>query len=382
MKKLLTSCSYCGSELDDEGVKIITALPAKAAVDDEEGTQILKHTMKAQNEGLNIEYRCHRCRSCSDCRRSHETERVSLREEAEDSMIWDSVKIDFENKGILCYLPLRGTEEEFLSNNREIAKKILDQQCTKYNKDEDTKELIMNAFQKLLKNDQMCLWDDLTQEQKKAIELKTVSHYIPWRLVFKPSLSTPARIVFGGSQNTKHREDGSGGRCLNDAVVKGRVVTLNLVKMFLRFQVGRAAVQGDLKQFYASIKLVPEQWNLQRVLFRPDLDPKLDVVEVVIKTLIWGVKCVSGQSECSIIKLAEYVRDLNPRLAELLLESRFVDDLGDSDVDMKTLNKLVEEADKLFSMVSLMCKDWSFSGSPLHLMLLKRMDWSLLVELN
>ena len=136
----------------------------------------------------------------------------------------------------------------------------------------------MKAFQKLLKNDQMCLWDDLTPEEKKAIESKTVSHYIPWRLVFKPSLSTPARIVFDASQNTKHREDGSGGRCLNDAVVKGRIVTLNLVKMFLRFQVGRAAVQGDLKQFYASIKLVPEQWNLQRVLFRPDLDPNSEVV--------------------------------------------------------------------------------------------------------
>ena len=95
---------------------------------------------------------------------------------------------------------------------------------------------------------------------------------------------------------------------MNDAVVKGRIVTLNLVKMFLRFQVGRAAVQGDLKQFYASIKLVPEQWNLQRVLFRPDLDPNSEVVEAIIKTLIWGVKCVSGQSECSIIKLAERIK--------------------------------------------------------------------------
>ena len=358
------TCSCCGIELNDEGVKIVTALPAKSAVDDEEGNQFLKYMMKAQHEGLSIEYRCHKCRSCSDCRRSHETERVSLREEAEDSMIWDSVKLDWENKRILCYLPLRGPEEEFLSNNRDIAKKILDQQCFKYHKDEETKELIVKAFQKLLKNDQMCLWENLTEDEKKVIESKSVSHYIPWRLVFKPSLSTPARIVFDGSQNTKHREDGSGGRCLNDAVVKGRVVTLNLVKMFLRFQVGRAAVQGDLKQFYASIKLVLEQWNLQKVLFRPDLDPNSEVVEAVIKTLIWGVKCVSGQSECSIIKLAEYVREFNPRLAELLLESRFVDDLGDSDIDMETLKKLIEEADKLFSMVSLLCKGWSFSGFP------------------
>ena len=224
--------------------------------------------------------------------------------------------------------------------------------------------MIVKAFQKLLKNDQMGLWLDLTEEEKKVVESKSVNHYIAWRLVFKPSLSTPARIVFNGSQNTKHREDGSGGRCLNDAVVKGRIVTLNLVKMFLRFQVGKVAVQGDLKQFYASIKLVLEQWNLQRVLFRPDLDPNSEVVEAIIKTLIWGVKCVSAQSECSIIKLAEYVRELNPRLAELLLESRFVDDLGDSEIDIETLKKLIDEADKLFSMVGLACKGWSFSGSP------------------
>merc|ERR1712208_249496 len=114
----------------------------------------------------------------------------------------------------------------------------------------------------------MVLWNDLTKEQKDMIDSKEVNHYIVWRVVFKPSLSTPARPVFDASQRTKLRTDGSGGRCLNDLVVKGRVVTLNLVKMLLRFQVGSVAVQGDLKQFYASIKLVKDQWNLQRVLFK------------------------------------------------------------------------------------------------------------------
>ena len=46
-----------------------------------------------------------------------------------------------------------------------------------------------------------------------------------------------------GSQRTKFRSDGTGGRSLIDLTVKGRVVTLNLVKMVLRFQTGRAAVQ-------------------------------------------------------------------------------------------------------------------------------------------
>ena len=92
--------------------------------------------------------------------------------------------------------------------------------------------------------------------------------------------------------------------------------------MLLRFIVGRYALQGDLKQFYASIKLVVEQWNLQRVLIREDFDPNNEVQEAIIKTLIWGIKCVSAQSECSIIKLAEAVKDESPMLSNFLLNSR------------------------------------------------------------
>ena len=79
------------------------------------------------------------------------------------------------------------------------------------------------------------------------------------------------------------------------------------MKLVLRWEVGVHALQGDLKQFYASIKLVVDQWNLQRVLYRENLDPKGKVIEAVIRTLIWGVKSVSAQSECSVIKLAEFV---------------------------------------------------------------------------
>ena len=93
-------------------------------LDEEEVSQSWKRL--AQQEGLNIEYCCPKCRSCNDCRRSFATERISLREEAEDQMIWDSVSLDWSNKRIICNLPLRGSVEEFLSNNRDIALKILD----------------------------------------------------------------------------------------------------------------------------------------------------------------------------------------------------------------------------------------------------------------
>ena len=79
--------------------------------------------------GFDIEYRCPKCRDCGDCRRASDTEKVSLREEAEDQAIKESINIDFDKKKITCSLPLRGSEEQLLSTNRDSALKILQQQC-------------------------------------------------------------------------------------------------------------------------------------------------------------------------------------------------------------------------------------------------------------
>ena len=79
----------------------------------------------------------------------------------------------------------------------------------------------------MLDNGHLVLWNDLSEQERSKISSKEVSHYLVWRVVFKESLSTPSRVVFDGSQKTKLRDDGSGGRCLNDAIVKGRVTTLN-----------------------------------------------------------------------------------------------------------------------------------------------------------
>ena len=346
------SCEDCGEPFNS----------ALISVNDDEDIRDLRMIQKAQEEGLSIEYRCPKCRNCSDCRNSHQTERVSLREEAEDLMIRDSVKLDYSNKRIISHLPMRGLPEDFLSNNRDNAIKILNQQCHKYFNDEETKDVILGAFNKLVKNGQMLLWDDIPKEDRDLIISKTVQHYIVWRVVFKASLSSPARIVFDASARTRPNQDGLGGRCLNDLVVKGKVTTLNLVKMVLRFSIGRVALQGDLRQFYASIKLIKDHWNLQRVLYRPNLDPDSPPVEAVISTLIWGVKCVSAQSEKAVDKLATAVKESKGRLAELLTDSRFVDDLGDSDLCREEILALIKDADETFQEVGLSCKGWSISG--------------------
>ena len=84
-------CYGCGDGLIRE---FIGNLNYPARGDDDDDSLATKRLQQAQQEGLQIDYRCPRCRQCTDCRNSFETERVSLREEAEDLMIRDSVTID------------------------------------------------------------------------------------------------------------------------------------------------------------------------------------------------------------------------------------------------------------------------------------------------
>ena len=164
------------------------------------------------------------------------------------------------------------------------------------------------------------------------------------------------------SSKTPLLSNGQGGRCLNDATMKGRVDRLDLLRMLLRFQNNHVAFSGDLKQFYPSIGLHPSQWNLQRVLWREGLSMESPVEEIVILTLIFGVRAVSALSEKALVLLAEHIQLKNPRLAELLTQDRFVDDIGSSEVSHEAVTKTIKETDELFDSVSLSVKGWSVSG--------------------
>ena len=145
---------------------------------------------------------------------------------------------------------------------------------------------------------------------------KNVQHYLPWRVVFKPeSLTTSVRPVFDASANTKRRSDGTGGRSLNDLLCKGRIKSMNLLRMIIRFSIGKYAFSGDLQQFYCSCKLKPDEMNLTRFLYKSDLDSNSDPEECVFQALGFGLKSASAQSETVKEILANEVRGKEPELA-------------------------------------------------------------------
>ena len=149
---------------------------------------------------------------------------------------------------------------------------------------------------------------------------------------------------------------------MNDLVVKGRISSLNLVQMVLRHSIGLEAVAGDLSQFYNSLKLEEEFYNLQRFLWRENLGVGEDVIEAVITTLIYGVKAVSAQSEEAMKRLANDFKERFPNITKLLLRGRYVDDMGESKKKKEEILKLIEEAEEVFAAVGVECKAWTVNG--------------------
>ena len=366
-------CICCGEEMRMSELKIIAneELPIKSArpsqeqamVNSEERIADIKRWREVMDSGMNIDYRCVKCRSCSDCRNADETEKVSLRQDAEDQLIRESVQLDYAKKEIMATLPLRGKEEDFLSSNRERAMCVLDQQCRKFQGKQEDINLIKKAFGKLFDRGYMVLLKDIPADKRKMFEEKAVQHYIPWRVVYNPkSKSTPVRPVMDASSRTPTRQDGRGGRCLNDLVCKGRIETLNLVRLVLKFVMGRYALTGDLSQFYNCLRLREEFWNLQRFLWRENLELKEEVLEAIIVTLIYGVKSVSAQSETAMVKLARDIKEKCPALTELLLTGRYVDDMADSKATKQEILELIRMADEVFETVGISCKGWTING--------------------
>ena len=250
----VVNCSICGDSFPEENSKIaaefkdmftdkeLQGMVTKMGGDErqvmisclqenDDNLRELKMIAKLQELGLSLEYRCPNCRDCNSCRNAPDTERISLREEAEDQAVRDSVKIDWKEKKIICSLPLRGKEEDFLSNNREIALKVLNAQCKKVKNDIEAKNTVVKSFQKLFDGNFARKFSDLTENQKRKIDGKPIAHYLPWRVVHKASISTPCRTVMDGSSRTPLLPNGKGGRCLNDLCVKGRISSLNLLNM-------------------------------------------------------------------------------------------------------------------------------------------------------
>ena len=317
----------------------------------------MKKFLQQQEAGLDSTFKCIRCRNCKGCLKGAGQERMSIRQEAEQQIIRESVHIDKDLGRAVAKLPFMVDPSDKLVDNSKIAAKRLDNVTRKYSADPVVKEMLEKSMKKLIDNGHLVLLDNLPPKLKSKIKYAQSSYTIPADVAFKEgSVSTPARWVFDAGSKT------SRGFSLNDLLAKGTIDMVRLVDMVMDWRMGPSAFCGDIRQFYNTILLSEDHWKYQKVLLRLSLDPNAKILVGIIVTLIYGVKPVGNQCEEIIKLLVEEIVNTFPEVAKLLADKRYVDDFGQSTVSKEKTESLIKETSEVLGKIEMKVKGWAESG--------------------
>ena len=162
----------------------------------------LKTFEKVENTGTNISYRCMKCRNCLECKNGGTIDEISIQEEIEQELIDKSVTVDVVQRVCIAKLPFIADPDSRLVPNLNIARKVYNSQVRRLEKSpKDLRDIIV-AERKLENLGFVEYLDNLDEKDQMIIMNSMVKYFIPWRVVWIKSLSTPVRPVFDASQCT------------------------------------------------------------------------------------------------------------------------------------------------------------------------------------
>ena len=311
----------CGELIDnplvDDDRAVVSAMYAVGA-----GRQVREYKL-LDEIGAELGYRCIKCRGCNPCKDGERLEEVSLKEEQESYQIKNCVSYNATDKVVMTDLPFIHDPATHLADNKHVAMKILDSQVKLATKDDTIKEEILKSFQKLVDNGHLVKISDLTQAEKELTNKP--GYWIPWRAVHSSSsISTPCRLVFDASSRTKV------GYSLNDCLAKGDSKLANLLHLLIQFRKGKAALSADIRMAYNTIKLKSQYYRYQKMLWKDFLSIDGETIEMVIKTLIYGVKPAGQLTAEGFNLVADVAEEREPDLklgADTLRDKKYVDDI-------------------------------------------------------
>ena len=322
------------------------------------GPKCLKRFETIEATGTNISYRCGKCRNCSDCKTASRVEEISLKEEAEQDLINRSVHVDVEDKHeAVAELPFITDPKVALApTNYYISRKVYNSVLRALAKDQKAKEDTLKAENKLHKLGYVEWLHNLSTEDQKMIQDAPVKYYLPWRVVWSKSLSTPARPVFDASQG------GSNGVSLNDILPKGANNMNNLVQILIRWIIDIWAFHTDIRTMYNRIKLLRPFWCYQLYLWQDELDPSLEPLIKVIMTVIYGVRPSGNQAERAIRITADKNIERYPKAHVIIHKRTYVDDVLGGEKNKKIGLKVTEELRDCLATGGFGLKGFTFSG--------------------
>ena len=311
-----------------------------------------------ESTGTEVTYRCVDCKECLKCKNGPRMESLSIQEEVEEALISRSVVVDLDKGVSSAKLPFVVNPDGRISveEQRQMALKVYRSQVKMLSGKPKERAAIVESEQKLQDLGFVDWLSNLRGDERALID-NMVQYVIPWRVQFNEnSVSTPARLVLDASQSTRN------GASLNSLLAKGANALNNLVEIMIRWSTYAHAYHTDVSKMYNRVQLAPEHWRYQLYYWINELNPELDPLIKVIKTLIYGVRPSGNLAQCALRRIAEKTRDRFPKAFYPITQNTFMDDCFSGTVS--PAESLVE-ADQIQSAVAaggFAVKGFVFSG--------------------
>ena len=210
---------------------------------------------------------------------------TSIREEMEQELINKSVNV--QQKLTIATLPFTHDPLQRLAPNRYKAMRISNQQTKKFHRYPDDELDVVHSENKLQKSGHIDFFRNLSSNVQQQSKSSSIQNYIPWRAVLKlSSITKPCRLVFVTSYPTDT------GYNLNSILVKGTHGMSKLVEIFTQWY----SHKFDVTKMYNTIKLIQDQWCVQRYLWNGTLDVNQPSEEKIVNNDLDVDDCISGEA--------------------------------------------------------------------------------------
>ena len=311
-----------------------------------------------ESTGTEVTYRCIDCKECLRCKNGPRMESLSIQEEVEEALISKSVTVDLERGVSSAKLPFVVDPDNRIAvdEQKQMALKVFRSQVRKLNEMPTEKAAIVESERKLHDLGFVDWLHNLKDEERALID-GMVQYIIPWRVAFNEnSVSTPARLVLDASQTTRN------GNSLNSLLAKGANSLNSLVEIMIRWLTFPHAYHTDVSKMYNRVTLEREHWRYQLYYWVENLDPDVDPLIKVIKTLIYGVRPSGNLAQCALRRIAEVNRERYPKAFYPITANTYMDDCFSGTISPGESRVEADQIQNAVATGGFAVKGFAFSG--------------------
>ena len=274
------------------------------------------------------------------------------------NIVKEGIKFDEKAGQFSTPLPFNGKEIFLKSNERQARIRTYRENEKMFR---DKKYLVggSEAFQKM--------------RDTESIEMVTPAmasdniHFLPWRFVTKEDSTTTAFRLCMDASARPTKKDFS----LNQCLLQGPNMTLNLAKCLIRFTLGNLRAVSDIEKAFLMIQIRPEHRNFLRFFWPSvpgDLNSKL--IEFRFRVVLFG--SISSPFLLAIVLNKVIEEDVKDKVVQDILKNGiYVDNLNTAVDEVDTLKKLYITCREVFMGRHFNFRQWSTNNNELKQMAIK-----------